>query len=174
MVDEAELFRLPDAGGGTGWLVLEHDFWHGARAIARAFWDWELERIAGVSETDREALLGVARIIRNRRKIEATIGNAAAVLALYADRTLAGRGRLGLCRAVGAANRGGRCARANRRLAGAQPRTQATRLPLHRPPPPATPSCRPAGIVNDHLVDCFRHDAVEALRRPRLDARIHQ
>ena len=29
-----------------------------------------------------------------------------------------------------------------------------------------------SGIVNDHLVQCFRHDPVEALRRPLLDRAI--
>ena len=172
MVAEAELFAcltLEAAQAGLSWSTILARR-EGYRA---AFWDWELERIAAASETDRAALLGDARIIRNRRKIEATIGNAAAVLALYADgRSLA---EVVWDYAEPSARRTA--------VADVPAQTDGSRA-LSRElkrlgfrfigPTTCYAFMQAAGIVNDHLVDCFRHDAVEALRSPRLDARIHQ
>ena len=172
MVDEAELFAcltLEAAQAGLSWstILARREGYHAA------FWDWELERIAGASETDRAALLGDARIIRNRRKIEATIGNAAAVLALYAD----GRSLAEVVWAYAEPS-------ARRTAAADVPAQTDGSRALSRElkrlgfrfigPTTCYAFMQAAGIVNDHLVDCFRHDAVEALRSPRLDARIHQ
>lgn len=47
-----------------------------------AFADFDLETVAGMGDDDVVRLMGDAGIIRNRRKIEATISNARAALAL--------------------------------------------------------------------------------------------
>jgi DNA-3-methyladenine glycosylase I len=46
----------------------------------KAFHGFEIEKVAGYKETDRERLLNDAGIIRNRRKVDATIHNANVVL----------------------------------------------------------------------------------------------
>lgn len=46
-------------------------------AFARAFAGWRIEAVAGFTPRDVERLLGDASIVRNRRKIEAMIENAA-------------------------------------------------------------------------------------------------
>ncbi|HEY0118017.1 MAG TPA: DNA-3-methyladenine glycosylase I [Cellulomonas sp.] len=52
----------------------------------RAFRDYRLDDVAAMTDADVDALMQDTSIIRNRRKIEATIGNARAALAL--DRPL--------------------------------------------------------------------------------------
>ena len=51
-------------------------------AFREVFHGFDPERVAAMTEADVELLLGDARIIRHRGKIEATIANARAVLAL--------------------------------------------------------------------------------------------
>lgn len=51
-------------------------------AFREVFHSFEVDRVAAMGESDVERLMGDRRIIRNRRKIEATIGNARAALAL--------------------------------------------------------------------------------------------
>ncbi|MBD8078493.1 DNA-3-methyladenine glycosylase I [Cellulosimicrobium arenosum] len=58
-------------------------------AFREAFAGFDPEVVAGFGDDDVARLLADARIVRNRQKIEATIANAHAVLALHADgRTL--------------------------------------------------------------------------------------
>lgn len=63
---------------GMSWDVVEAK-WPGFRD---AFCGFDVERVAAFTPDDVERLAADARIIRNRRKIEATIDNAGAVLAL--------------------------------------------------------------------------------------------
>lgn len=63
---------------GMSWKVVEAK-WPGFR---EAFAGFDPETIAGFSPDDIDRLTNDTRIIRNRRKIEATIHNAATILAL--------------------------------------------------------------------------------------------
>jgi DNA-3-methyladenine glycosylase I len=54
-------------------------------AFRAAFADFDPDRVAGFDDADVQRLLGDAGIVRNRRKIEATIGNARATVALRDD-----------------------------------------------------------------------------------------
>jgi DNA-3-methyladenine glycosylase I len=54
-------------------------------AFRAAFADFDPDRVAAFDDADVERLLGDAGIVRNRRKIEATIGNARATVALRDD-----------------------------------------------------------------------------------------
>ena len=54
-----------------------------------AFADFDPEVVAGFGETDVARLMADAGIVRNRRKIDATIGNARATVALRSDGGLA-------------------------------------------------------------------------------------
>jgi DNA-3-methyladenine glycosylase I len=73
-----ELLNLEGAQAGLSWSTILRKR-EGYRA---AFAGWDLEAIAGFGERDVERLLGDAGIVRHRGKIEATIGNARAALAL--------------------------------------------------------------------------------------------
>ena len=68
---------------GMSWRVVEAK-WPGFR---EAFHDFEPDRVAALTPDDVDRLAGDTRIIRNRRKIEATIANAEAILALDEDTT---------------------------------------------------------------------------------------
>jgi DNA-3-methyladenine glycosylase I len=63
---------------GLSWLTILRK----RDGFRRAFADFDPEIVAGFSETDVERLLADAEIVRNRRKIEATIANAEATLRL--------------------------------------------------------------------------------------------
>lgn len=58
-------------------------------AFRAAFEDFDPERVAGFGPDDVERLMNDAAIVRNRRKIEATITNAAVTLQLRAEGGLA-------------------------------------------------------------------------------------
>lgn len=54
-------------------------------AFRAAFYDFDVDRVAQMTEVDVERLMQDVGIVRNRRKIEATIHNAAATIALRED-----------------------------------------------------------------------------------------
>lgn len=56
-------------------------------AFREVFHNFEIEAVAGMRPDEVEALMGDARIVRNRRKILATVANARACLALREDGT---------------------------------------------------------------------------------------
>jgi DNA-3-methyladenine glycosylase I len=79
---EAELFEriaLEGFQSGLSWLTILKR----RPAFREVFLGFDPERVAAFGPDDVERLLGDARIIRNRAKIEATIANARAVVALH-------------------------------------------------------------------------------------------
>lgn len=78
---DAELFeRLALEGfqAGLSWRTILYK----RPAFVAAFHGFELEAVASFDDGDRERLMADAGIVRNRQKIDATIGNAAAALRL--------------------------------------------------------------------------------------------
>ncbi|MSO95767.1 MAG: DNA-3-methyladenine glycosylase I [Thermoleophilia bacterium] len=73
-----ELLSLEGFQAGLSWLTILRK----RENFRQAFAGFSIERVAGFDEGDVQRLLGNAGIIRHRGKIEATIGNAAAALAL--------------------------------------------------------------------------------------------
>jgi 3-methyladenine DNA glycosylase Tag len=63
---------------GISWRVVEAK-WDGTRA---AFFDFDPERVADFTPEDVDRLAQDQRLIRNRRKIEATVANAQTMLSL--------------------------------------------------------------------------------------------
>lgn len=63
---------------GLSWLIVLKK----REAFHRAFEGFDPETVAGYGDAERERLLADASIIRNRRKIDAVIGNAGRVLEL--------------------------------------------------------------------------------------------
>ena len=64
-------------------------------SFRRAFYHFDPEKVAACDEADVQRLLGDPTIIRHRGKIEATITNARATLALRTARGIGSRGELG-------------------------------------------------------------------------------
>ncbi len=78
--DDTELFErlmLESFQAGLSWSTILHK----RDAFRRAFRDFDPAVVARFDDTDRERLMADAGIVRNRAKIEAAIGNAAAWLA---------------------------------------------------------------------------------------------
>src|SRR5688500_17993796 len=79
--DESGLFErlsLEAFQSGLSWATILRK----RPAFRSAFADFEADAVARFDEADVERLLGDAGIVRNRRKIDATIGNARATVAL--------------------------------------------------------------------------------------------
>lgn len=85
---EAELLEriaLEGFQSGLSWLTILRK----RDAFREVFGGFDPERVAAMTPDDVERLLGDARIVRNRAKIEATISNGRAVLTLHeSGRTL--------------------------------------------------------------------------------------
>jgi DNA-3-methyladenine glycosylase I len=165
--DDRRLFEfliLEGSQAGLSWLTIlkKRD------GYRRAFVGFDPEQVAGFSESDVRRLLGDNGIVRNRAKIEATIGNA--------------RG----CRAV--QREYGSFARYVWRFVGGTPiqnawtslsevpsetdasralsRDLATRGFRFVGPTICYAFMQSVGMVNDHVVDCFRWAAVRRLAGP--------
>jgi DNA-3-methyladenine glycosylase I len=150
-----ELLCLEGAQAGLAWITIlrKRD---GYRA---AFEGFDAQRMAAYTDADRERLLSDARIVRNRAKVDAFIGNARAFLAtpdfaglvwsVVDGRTLTNRW------------------------------TRTDQVPAHTPasgelsrrlrergfrfvgPTICYAFMQSAGLVDDHLLTCFRHGLAE-------------
>ena len=86
--DERGLFErlsLEAFQSGLAWVTILRK----RPGFRSAFADFDPEVVAGFDETDVARLMADAGIVRNRRKIDATIGNARATVALRSDGGLA-------------------------------------------------------------------------------------
>lgn len=159
---------VPERDGGALWEKLMLDGFQAGLswitilrkrdAFRRAFAGFDPERVAGFGEGDVARLLGDPGIVRSRAKIDATVGNARAFLAMR-DR---GEDFAAFC--WGAV--GGRV-RQNAWRAGEVPTQTAESLALSKAlkargfkfvgPVIVYAWMEAVGLVNDHLVTCFRH-----------------
>jgi DNA-3-methyladenine glycosylase I len=78
-----EMLTLEGAQAGLAWATILRK----REGYRRAFAGFDPELVARFGAPDRERLLADAGIVRNRAKIDATIGNAQAVLELWAGGT---------------------------------------------------------------------------------------
>jgi DNA-3-methyladenine glycosylase I len=149
-----EKLMLDGFQAGLSWITILRK----RDAFRRAFADFDPERVARFGEAEVAALLTDAGIVRSRAKIEATVGNARAFLALR-DR---GEDFAPFCwDAVGGQ------VRQNAWRAGEVP----TETPESRALSKALKArgfkfvgpvivyawMEAVGLVNDHVVTCFRH-----------------
>lgn len=149
-----ERLSLEAFQSGLSWLTILRRR-AGFRAAFHAF---EPERVAAYGPQDVERLMLDDRIIRNRRKIEATIGNARAVLAL--------RDSSGL---EGLFWSAARSPRPRPRTTGEVPATTPESVALaselkaagfaHLGPTTVYAALQACGVVDDHLVGCHRATA---------------
>ena len=83
--DDRALFEaliLDGAQAGLSWLTILKK----REGYRKAFVDFDVEKVALFDETDYERLLADASIVRNRAKIRSAIGNAQAMLAVKEER----------------------------------------------------------------------------------------
>jgi DNA-3-methyladenine glycosylase I len=146
-----ELLNLEGAQAGLAWITILRK----REGYRRAFDGWDPRRIASYGPEDEARLLADAGIIRNRAKIRATIGNARAYLAIDDfDRYL--------WSFVGDAPIQNRWT-----AMGTVPAETETSRALSKDlkrrgfsfvgPTIVYAFMQSAGLVNDHLVSCFRY-----------------
>ena len=145
-----ELLTLEAFQSGLSWLTILRKR-EGFRA---AFDGWDVERVAAYGDRDVERLLGDAGIVRHRGKVEATLANARAVLALRED-------GLTLAQVLWAfAPEPGPPPGSRADLAASTPESAALSKELRRRgfrfvgPTVAYSLMQAAGLVNDHLAGC--------------------
>jgi len=157
-----ELLTLEGAQAGLSWSTILHK-----RAGYRsAFAGFAPENVAAFTARDERRLLADARIVRNRLKIESTVANARALLRVQeelgsfaavlwshvADQPIVGRWQ-----SVG-------------EIPAQTPESQALSKDLKRRgfrfvgPTICYALMQSAGLVNDHVVDCFRFAELEQSR----------
>lgn len=156
-----EMLVLETAQAGLSWLTVLRK----RDGYRRAFANFDAETVARMTEADVERLRGDASIIRNRAKIAATVTNAQAFLRVQAQEAGFSRWLWGFVD--------------GRPIDGA--RTSLTDIPAVTPlaerisrelkargfkfvgPTIVYAHMQAAGLVNDHLVTCFRYPEVVAM-----------
>jgi DNA-3-methyladenine glycosylase I len=154
-----ELLGLEAAQAGLSWntILRKRD------GYQQAFAGWDVHRVAAFGADDVTRLLADPGIVRNRAKIEATIDNARAVLALgEAGTTLAGF--------LWTFVPDGRAIQNHWQGLGSIPAETAESRAMSRElkrrgfrfvgPTICYALMQSIGMVNDHTVDCFRHAEV--------------
>jgi len=144
---------------GLSWLTILKK----REAFRAAFSRFRIDKVAAYGPADVERLLGDAGIVRNRRKIEAAIGNACAALDVIDS-----RGSLAALFWAFRPERRGPAPRSMADLAAETPESRALAHELKRlgfrfvGPTTAYAHMQATGIVNDHLEGCWVRDDVEA------------
>jgi DNA-3-methyladenine glycosylase I len=165
VVDERGLYErvsLEAFQSGLAWITILRK----REAFREAFAGFDPERVAEFGEADHARLMADAGIVRNRLKIEATIANARAILALRkADRSF---------EQIVLAHRPPERAAAPEDFStvpASTPASTALAKELKRNgfrfvgPTTAYALQQAVGHVNDHLAGCIVRDDVEAERR---------
>lgn len=150
-----EVLVLSGAQAGLSWsLVLKK-----REGYRRAFDKFNPEKVAGYSERQIQKLTSDPEIIRNRMKIEAAVRNARAFLKIqeefgdfdsYCWRFVGGRPKLNRWKTM-------------RQIPATSPESDAFSKDLKRRgfsfvgPTVVYAYMQAVGMVNDHLVDCFRY-----------------
>lgn len=170
VVSDTRLFEklaLEGFQAGLSWLTILRK----RENFRRAFRDFDPEVVARFQSHDVTRLLGDAGIVRHRGKIEATIANGRAYLALRET-----HGSLARFVWQYAPDRD-RALRRRQEVPSTSAESQAMSKELKRlgwrfvGPTTVYAFFQAMGLVNDHLAGCFRHAEVEALRAPVLAQR---
>ncbi len=157
-----EVLVLSGAQAGLNWsLVLKK-----RDGYRRAFDKFDPEKVARYSERKIQDLASDPEIIRNRMKIEAAVRNARAFLKIqeefgdfdsYCWRFLGGRPKLNRWKTM-------------RQIPATSPESDAFSKDLKRRgfsfvgPTVVYAYMQAVGMVNDHLVDCFRYREIRRIR----------
>ncbi len=155
-----EFLILEGAQAGLSWLTILRK----RENYRRAFDDFDPEKVANYNEADVARLLADVGIVRNRLKIRATLGNASAFLAV--DKEFGGFDRY-LWGFVGGQTIQN-VWRTQAEVPVSSPAAAALSRDLRRRgfrfvgPTICYSLMQAVGLVNDHLVDCFRHAELAA------------
>ena len=162
--DDGEHFEyivLDSFQAGLSWRTILHK----RENFRAAFAGFEPERVARFGAADVERLLADAGIVRHRQKIEATIGNARAFLELAGREGGFDRWIWQFTDGVTIRNRWSSVREIPARTAQSDAMSRALRQHGFRFV--GSTICyaymQAAGMVNDHVVECFRHAEIDGL-----------
>ena len=156
-----EFLVLEGAQAGLSWLTILKKREH----YCTAFDGFEIERVARYTEDDVARLLADPGIVRNRRKIESAIRNARAALEVreafgsldaYLWRFVGGRPIQNAFRSMADIP-------AKTEISEAMSRDLKKRGFSFVGPTICYAHMQATGMVNDHVVDCFRYEQVKQL-----------
>ncbi|MBD3304764.1 DNA-3-methyladenine glycosylase I [candidate division KSB3 bacterium] len=158
-----ELITLDGAQAGLSWITILRK----RENYRQAYDQFDYRRIAAYDQHKVEKLLANPGIIRNRRKILASINNARAFLAVQAE---FGSFDTYIWRFVGGAPKINAWQRledvpANTDISKAMSRDLVSRGFTFVGPTICYAFMQAAGMVNDHTVDCFRYQQINAMLR---------
>jgi DNA-3-methyladenine glycosylase I len=153
-----ELLNLEGAQAGLAWITILRK----RDGYRRAFDAWDPVRVAAYDESDVARLLGDPGIVRNRAKVRAAIGNAQAYLRLLDGGTSLSEHLWSYVdgRPIDNAYGGMDEVPASTELSAALSRDLRARGFRFVGPTIVYAFMQSAGLVNDHLVGCFRHAEV--------------
>ena len=155
-----ELLILEGAQAGLSWITILRK----RENYRRLFDDFDAERIAAYDEAKIEALLADPGIVRNRLKVQATVTNARAFLALQREPGGFSDFIWSFVNGAPIRNRWPSIAE----VPASTPESDALSKALKRRGFKfvGTTICyafmQAAGLVDDHTVDCFRHGKTDA------------
>jgi len=156
-----EMLILEGAQAGLSWITILRK----RENYRQAFDNFDPQKIARYDESKIEELLGNAGIVRNRRKIKSTVQNARAFLAVqaafgtfdaYIWQFVGGRPKQNSWRNLG-------------QIPAKTTESEAMSKDLRRQgfnfvgPTICYAFMQACGMVNDHMVDCFRHEPVKEM-----------
>ncbi|HZB23592.1 MAG TPA: DNA-3-methyladenine glycosylase I [Gaiellaceae bacterium] len=152
-----ELLVLEGAQAGLSWLTILRK----RDGYRHAFAEFDAEKVARFGARDVERLMGDAAIVRNRLKIESAIANARAILALdvplseYLWSFVGGQPKVNRFRTIA-------------EIPAETPESKTMSKDLKKRgfrfvgPTVCYAFMQATGLVNDHVVDCFRYGEVAA------------
>lgn len=162
--DEHKLFEflvLDAFQAGLSWRTILYK----RENFRKAFADFDPVRVARFGAAQKSRLMGDAGIVRNQQKIDASISNARALLKVRKTHGSFDRFIWNL-----AAPRASRSYRTSKQIPAKTPVSVAMSKALLAHgfafvgPTICYSFMQAAGMVNDHLVTCFRHGPVEGLQ----------
>jgi DNA-3-methyladenine glycosylase I len=150
-----ELLTLEGAQAGLSWLTILRK----REGYRQAFAGFDPAAVARFGDRDVERLLGDSGIVRNRLKVESTIENARRVLEVQGEHGSLDSYLWGFVDGAPVVNRFRRLADlpAETELSGSMSRDLRRRGFRFVGPTICYAFMQAAGLVNDHVVDCFRY-----------------
>ncbi|MBN1424000.1 DNA-3-methyladenine glycosylase I [Candidatus Fermentibacteria bacterium] len=171
LYDDGKLFEfliLEGAQAGLSWITILRK----RERYREAFAGFDPRLVARFSPTDVERLMADSGIVRNRRKIEAAISNARSFLAVQEEFGSFSRFMWGFIGGVPILNRWATLTE----IPAVTPESRRISAELvHHGfrfvgPTIIYAHMQATGMVNDHLVSCFRHSEVCRFARPAAEA----
>jgi len=164
--DDRQLFEmliLEGAQAGLSWITILRK----RENYRRAFGGFDVEKIARYDARKKRTLLNDAGIIRNRLKIDSTIGNARAFLEVVDEYGSFSKYLWGFVHGKPIVNRWRKVADVPVSTEKSDTLSKALKKRGFKfvGPTICYSYMQAVGMINDHTVDCFRYDKVARARR---------